>query len=74
MNKLIQLIEATLCRHELEKPDKREKGFHGTTGAFDSLTGSLAFFLILAFGIFMGWIHIPGYLGDGYSYDNFDRK
>ena len=74
MNKLIQLVNAMICWSELEKLDRREKRVRGIGEVIKSLIGSLIFSLILAFGIFMGWIHIPDYLGDGYSYDHFDRK
>ena len=72
MNKLIQLIHVIGCMYELEKFDKKEKGFRRIGEVIDSVPGNVISFLILAFGIFMGWIHIPGYLGDGYSYDNFN--
>ena len=74
MNKLMQLANAMVCWSELGKIDKKEKGFRRIGDVFDSWIGRLTFSLILAFGIFEGWVHIPGYLGDGYSYDNFDRK
>jgi hypothetical protein len=74
MNKLMQLINAVVCWSELEKFNKNEERFRGIGDVFDSWTGRLTFSLILAFGIFMGWVHIPTYMADGYSYDNFDRK
>ena len=74
MDKFVQLINAILCLSEFHKLNKREYRFHGIREAFDSLTGSIVFILILSVGIFMGLIHIPTYLGDGYGYDNFDRQ
>ena len=74
MNKLMQLVNAMICWHELGKLDRKERGFRGIGEVFESMIGSLLFSLILAFGILMGWTHIPGYLGDGYSYDHFERK
>ncbi len=74
MNKLMQLVNAMICWSELGKLDKKEKGVCGIFNVIDSLMGEFMFFLILAFGVFMGWVHIPGYLGDGYSYDHFERK
>ena len=73
VNKLMQLVNAMICWSELGKLDKKEKGVCGIFNVIDSLMGEFMFFLILAFGVFMGWVHIPGYLGDGYSYDHFER-
>ena len=72
MNKLIQLIHVIGCMYELEKFDKKEKGFRRIGEVIDSVPGNVISFLILAFGILIGWVHIPTYMGDGYSYDNFN--
>ncbi len=71
----MQLYNAISCWSELEKIniDNKGKGIRGIGEFVDSLFGSSIIFLLLTFGIFMGWAHIPDYLGDGYNYDNFDR-
>ena len=71
MNKLIQLIHVIGCWHELEKLDKKEKGPHSAGKVFNVLIAKSVLFLVLAFGIILGWVKIPTWLGDGYSYDNF---
>ena len=75
MIKLVQMMEAISCWFEMEcLVSKKNKGLHRITEMFDVFFSGLVFSLILAFGICKGWVHIPTYLGDGYSFDNYSRK
>jgi hypothetical protein len=74
MDKLAQLVNAILCLSELDRAGKREHRSCGIGEVLDSLINRIVFMLILSVGIFMGLIHIPAFLGDGYSFDNFNRK
>jgi len=74
MDKLAQLVNAILCWSELDRAGKREHRSCGIGEVLDSLINRIVFMLILSVGIFMGLIHIPACLGDGYSFDIFNRK
>ena len=72
---LVQMMEAISCWFEMERlVSKKKKGLHRIMEIVDVFLSGLIFTLILAFGLCKGWVHIPTYLGDGYSFDNFDRK
>ena len=68
----MQITAVIDCWFEMERlVGIREKGFRRIGDVVNALIGGLIFVMILAIGIFAGWVRIPLYLGDGYSYDNF---
>ena len=74
MNKLSQIFLAMSCWLELERSGTKARGLRGIREMAGSTMSALAVFLILTVGILAGWVNIPTWLGDGYSYDYFDRK
>ena len=74
MNKILQLVQAIGCFYEMEKEKKSLKGLQWLEAIFEFWIGGFLFFILLAVSIHVGDTTIPLYLGDGYSYDNFDRK
>lgn len=71
MNKLKQIFFAMSCWIELERSGTKARGLRGIREMVGSTMSALAVFLILTVGILAGWVNIPTWLGDGYSYDNF---
>ena len=74
MNKTLQLAQAIGCLYEMEPRQNSVKGFQWLDAIFTFWIGGFLFFILLAVSICIGDATIPSYLGDGYSYDNFDRK
>ena len=74
MNKILQLEQAISCFYEMEVSQKGLKGFQWLASVFEFWIGEFLFFVLLAISIHIGDTTIPSYLGDGYSYDNFERK
>ena len=74
MNKTLQLAQAIGCLYEMELRQKSLKGLQWLEAIFEFCIGGFLFFILLAVSIHIGDATIPSYLGDGYSYDNFDRK
>lgn len=74
MNKTLQLAQAIGCLYEMELRQKSLKGHQWLEAIFEFCIGGFLFFILLAVSIHVGDTTIPSYLGDGYSYDNFDRK
>ena len=74
MNKILQLEQAISCFYEMEVSQKGLKGFRWLASIFEFWIGEFLFFVLLAISIHIGDTTIPSYLGDGYSYDNFERK
>lgn len=74
MNKILQLVQAVGCLYEIEPRQKSLKGLQWLEAIFECWIGGFLFFILLAVSICIGDITIPSYLGDGYSYDNFDRQ
>ena len=74
MNKILQLEQAISCFYEMEVSQKGLKGFQWLASVFEFWIGEFLFFVLLAVSIHIGDTTIPSYLGDGYSFDNFDRK
>ena len=74
MNKILQLVQAIGCFYEMELRQKSLKGLQWLEAIFEFCIGGFLFFILLAVSIHVGDATIPSYLGDGYSYDNFDRK
>ena len=82
MNMLLRLFDcldkvifAVQCEHELDKcygTKSKKKGLSRLAEKIEDVIGSIAFFGILEYGIFKGWVKMPPpYLGDGYDFDNF---
>lgn len=71
MNKLNQILFAMSSWMELEKSGAKRKGLQEIREMVGSTLSALPFFLILVFGILVGWVKIPTYMGDGGSYDNY---
>ena len=74
MNKTLQLAQAIGCLYEIELRQKSLKGLQCLEAIFELWIGGFLFFILLAVSIHIGDTTIPSYLGDGYSFDNFDRK
>lgn len=74
MNKILQLAQAIGCLYEMETRQKSLKGLQWLEAIFEFWIGGFLFFILLAVSIHVSDTTIPSYLGDGYSYDNFDRK
>lgn len=74
MNKILQLEQAISCFYEMEVSQKGLKGFQWLASVFEFWIGEFLLFVLLAVSIHIGDTTIPSYLGDGYSFDNFDRK
>ena len=74
MNKILQLAQAIGCLYEMEPRQKSLKGLKWLEAIFEFWIGGFLFFILLAVSIHVGDTTIPSYLGDGYSFDNFDRK
>lgn len=74
MNKILQLVQAIGCLYEMETGQKGLKGLQWLESIFEFWIGGFLFFILLTVSICIGDATIPSYLGDGYSYDNFDRK
>ena len=74
MNKTLQLVQAIGCFYEMEPRQKRLKGLQWLEAIFELWISGFLFFILLAVSICIGDTTIPSYLGDGYSYDNFDRQ
>ena len=74
MNKVLQLAQAIGCLYEMELRQKGLKGLQWLEAIFEFWIDEFLFFILLAASICIGDTTIPSYLGDGYSYDNFDRK
>ena len=74
MNKILQLEQAISCFYEMEVSQKGLKGFQWLASIFEFWIGEFLLFVLLAISIHIGDTTIPSYLGDGYSYDNFERK
>ena len=77
MSKIIQFVFAMSCLRECEKncykgrPIKKGTGLHWVEETLNNIISKVLFDVLLAIGIFMGWVILPTYLGDGYDYDNF---
>ena len=74
MDKLNQIIFAMSCWLELERTGTKTGGWQGIREKAGSTLSAVSFFLILAVGILAGWVKIPIWLGDGYSFDNYARQ
>ena len=74
MNKTLQLVQAIGCFYKMESKQKSLKGLQWLEAIFEFCIGGFLFFILLAVSIHVGDTTLPSYLGDGYSYDNFDRK
>ncbi len=77
MNKFLQIINVLACSGEFFKNNQNSKELKGVWWIkykIEYLVGIILLFGILANGIIQGWVKIPIYLGDGYSYDDFSYK
>ena len=74
MNKTLQLVQAIGCFYEMESKQKCLSGLQRLEAIIEFWISGFLFFILLAVSICIGDATIPSYLGDGYSYDNFDRK
>ena len=74
MNKILQLTQAIGCLYEMELRQKSLKDLQWLEAIFEFCIGGFLYFILLAVSICIGDATIPSYLGDGYSFDNFDRK
>lgn len=74
MNKTLQLVQAIGCFYEMESKQKCLSGLQRLEAIIEFWISGFLFFILLAVSIYMGDTTIPSYLGDGYSFDNFDRK
>ena len=73
MNKILQLAQAIGCLYDMKPRQKSLKGLKWLEAIFEFWIGGFLFFILLAVSIHVGDTTIPSYLGDGYSFDNFDR-
>ena len=74
MNRLSQIKQANACFYEMKVEDKCLKGFQRLKAFCNFWIGEFLLLIILTVSIFIGDTKIPTYLGDGYSFDNFERK
>lgn len=74
MNKTLQLAQAIGCFYEMEDRQISLNGLQWLEAIIYFWIGEFLFFILLAVSIHKGDTTIPSYLGDGYSFDNFDRK
>ena len=74
MYKILQIEQVIGCFYELCIIRKNFKGFHWLDAFCHFWIGGLLLFIILTISIFISDTKIPTYLGDGYSFDNFERK
>lgn len=74
MNKLLQVKQSTECFYEMDVGSKNLKGLQWFEAFCNFWICALLFQIIVIISIYIGDTHIPNYLGDGYSYDNFGRK
>ena len=70
----MQLEQPIGCFYEMETGQKSLRGLQWIEAIIDFWIGEFLFFVLLAVSINIGDATIPSYLGDEYSYDNFDRK
>ena len=73
MNKLMQMMVLIDCLFELGKLKYKSNAAHRVTEIVNFMVEGLLLIVLLGYGICKGIVHIPTYLGDGYSYDNFER-
>jgi len=71
--KIYQVVFALSCWREYLNNERMDTFYsiHWLEDRLENLFGDILFISILLFGILVGEIRIPLYLGDGYSYDNF---
>ena len=74
MNKLLQLAQAIGCFYDMEVGNENLNGYQRVKRLISFWIEEFVFINFLMFGIWKGDVKIPLYLGDGYSFDNFDRK
>lgn len=74
MYKLLQIEQVIGCFYELCITSKNFKCFQWLEAVCRFWTGGILLFIVLTCSIFVGDTRIPPYLGDGYNYDNFERK
>ena len=74
MNKILQLAQAIGCFYDMEVGNENLNGYQRVKRLISFWIGEFLFFILLAVSIHKGDTTIPSYLGDGYSFDNFDRK
>lgn len=73
MNKLMQMMVLIDCLFELGMLKYKSNAAHRVTEIVNFMVEGLFLIVLLGYGICKGIVHIPTYLGDGYSYDNFAR-
>lgn len=74
MNKLLQAKQSIECFFEMYVGSKNLKNLQSFEAFCNFCIGVLLFQIILIISVCIGDTHIPSYLGDGYSHDNFKRK
>ena len=73
MNKLMQMMVLIDCLFELGKLKHESNAAHRFAEIVGFVVDGFILIVLLGYGICKGIVHIPTYLGDGYSYDNFER-
>ena len=73
MNKLMQMMVLIDCLFELGMLKHKSNVAHRFAEIVNFVVEGLLLIVLLGYGICKGIVHIPTYLGDGYSYDNFAR-
>ncbi len=74
MNKLMQMMTLIGCLIELGKLEHRSNPARSFGEIVNFVLERLILIVLLGYGIYKGDVRIPTYFGDGYSYDNFERK
>lgn len=74
MYKLLQIEQIIGCFYELCITSKNNKVLQWFEAFCHFWISWILLFSILTFSIYIGDTKIPTHLGDGYSYDNFERK